>query len=36
MWPLRIENPIFLQTIYGHYPDLSSVEITKAEINRRA
>ncbi|MER8592995.1 immunity 50 family protein [Mesorhizobium sp. M1182] len=34
MWPLRIENPIFLQTIYGNYPDLSSVEVTKAEINR--
>ncbi|RWD31469.1 Imm50 family immunity protein [Mesorhizobium sp.] len=33
MWPLRIENPIFLQTIYGHYPDLSSVEVTKAEIS---
>ncbi|MER8637262.1 Imm50 family immunity protein [Mesorhizobium sp. M0664] len=34
MWPLRIENPIFLQTIYGNYPDLSSVQVTKAEINR--
>lgn len=34
MWPLRIENPIVLQTIYGHYPDLSSVEVTKAEISR--
>jgi hypothetical protein len=34
MWPLRIENPIFFQTIYGHYPDLSSVEVTKAEITR--
>ncbi|MDX8518807.1 Imm50 family immunity protein [Mesorhizobium dulcispinae] len=34
MWPLRIENPIFLQTIYGHYPDLSSVEITSATMGR--
>ncbi|RAZ85391.1 hypothetical protein DPM33_29875 [Mesorhizobium hawassense] len=34
MWPLRIENPIFLQTIYGHYPDLSSVEITSATMDR--
>ena len=34
MWPLRIENPIFLQTIYGHYPDLSSVEVTSAMMNR--
>lgn len=34
MWPLRIENPTFLQTICGHHPDLSSVEITKAEISR--
>ena len=34
MWPLRIENPIFLQTIYGHYPDLSSVEITSATMSR--
>jgi hypothetical protein len=34
MWPLRIENPIVLQTIYGNYPDLSSVEITTALMNR--
>ncbi|WP_292342476.1 Imm50 family immunity protein [Mesorhizobium sp.] len=34
MWPLRIENPIFLQTIYGHYPDLSSVEIASATMGR--
>ncbi|TPI30433.1 hypothetical protein FJW08_15085 [Mesorhizobium sp. B3-2-1] len=34
MWPLRIENPIFLQNIYGNYPDLSSVEITSAAMNR--
>ena len=34
MWPLRIENPIFLQTIYGHYPDLSSVEITSSTMSR--
>ncbi|RUX31204.1 hypothetical protein EOA23_11185 [Mesorhizobium sp. M2A.F.Ca.ET.042.01.1.1] len=34
MWPLRIENPIFLQTIYGHFPDLSSVEITSATMDR--
>ena len=34
MWPLRIENPIFLQTIYGHYPDLSSVEIVSATMGR--
>ncbi|MGX9147381.1 Imm50 family immunity protein [Mesorhizobium sp. 128a] len=34
MWPLRIENPIFLETIYGHYPDLSSVEITAATMHR--
>ncbi|MER9403889.1 immunity 50 family protein [Mesorhizobium caraganae] len=34
MWPLRIENPIFLQTIYGNYPDLSSVEITSALMSR--
>lgn len=33
MWPLRIENPIFLQTIYGNYPDLSSVE-TSALMSR--
>ncbi|QND57579.1 Imm50 family immunity protein [Mesorhizobium huakuii] len=34
MWPLRIENPIFLQTVYGNYPDLSSVEITSATMGR--
>ncbi|WP_217574403.1 Imm50 family immunity protein [Mesorhizobium sp. GbtcB19] len=34
MWPLRIENPIFLQNIYGNYPDLSSVEVTSADMNR--
>ncbi|MER8378217.1 MULTISPECIES: Imm50 family immunity protein [unclassified Mesorhizobium] len=34
MWPLRIENPIFLQTIYGNYPDLSSVEVTGAKMDR--
>ncbi|TIM21566.1 MAG: hypothetical protein E5Y74_13410 [Mesorhizobium sp.] len=34
MWPLRIENPIFLQTIYGNYPDLSSVEVISAKMDR--
>jgi hypothetical protein len=34
MWPLRIENPVYLQTIYGNHPDLSSVEITSAMMGR--
>lgn len=34
MWPLRIENPIFLQNIYGNYPDLSAVKITSANFHR--
>lgn len=34
MWPHRIENPIFLQSIYGHYPSLTGVEVTSALLNR--
>jgi hypothetical protein len=34
MWPLRIENPEYLQEIYGNYPDISSVEVTRAEFKR--
>ncbi len=34
MWPSRIENPIFLLNIYGHYPSLADVEVTSLQIIR--
>jgi hypothetical protein len=34
MWPLRIENPIYLEQIYGNQPDLSQVEVTSAQFKR--
>jgi hypothetical protein len=34
MWPTRVENPIFLLNIYGHYPSLADVEVTKLLLDR--
>jgi hypothetical protein len=34
MWPSRVENPIFLLNIYGHYPSLADVEVTSLRLIR--
>jgi hypothetical protein len=34
MWSRMMENTIFLLDIYGHYPSLENVEVTRLEIDR--
>ncbi|EHK58533.1 Imm50 family immunity protein [Allomesorhizobium alhagi] len=34
MWPRRIENPTFLLSTYGHYPNLGDVAVTELNLDR--